>query len=298
MTPRVVAVVLNWCGEEDTTACVASLLASAYGALEIVLVDNGSPDGSGERLRARFPALPFIQTGANRGYTGGNNRGIEAALGREADYVLVLTNDTVVEPDAVRRLVVAAERSAAAGARVGAAGPKILYHDEPGRTWFAGGELLGIRIMGRHLGEGEPDTGGGGGGGEGGGVPVTFLTGCCLLLPATVVREQGAFDESLFAYLEDVELGIRLAGAGYTLLYVPDARIRHRVARGRGRETPFQVYLRERNRVRVMRKHYRGLAKARFYLFFVPSRLVRTAQYLARGRVAHAVSIWKGALGA
>ena len=74
------AVVLNWCAEEDTTACVQSLLADgAASGLDVLLVDNASPDGSGERLAARFPELPYLQTGANIGYAGGNRLAITSA---------------------------------------------------------------------------------------------------------------------------------------------------------------------------------------------------------------------------
>ena len=114
--PAVTAVVLNWCGEVVTTECLRSLLASDYKPLKALLVDNGSPDGSFERLRALFPNLDFIQTGKNLGYAGGNNRGIEWAMRDGADYVLILNNDIdeirvyfqrglVVRPENVNRPV-------------------------------------------------------------------------------------------------------------------------------------------------------------------------------------------------
>ena len=103
--PTVMVIVLNWCGEDDTVACIESLQRSTYTALSILLIDNASPDGSGDRLHARLPDVPYLQTGSNLGYAGGNNRGFERALAEGADYVVVLNYDTVVDPDCIGALV-------------------------------------------------------------------------------------------------------------------------------------------------------------------------------------------------
>ena len=105
----VVAVVLNWSAEEVTVECLDGLEHSQYSRLRILLIDNGSPDGSGERLHARFPTIPYLQMGKNLGYGVANNRGMEWALANGADYVLVVNNDAVVLPGAIGRLVETAE---------------------------------------------------------------------------------------------------------------------------------------------------------------------------------------------
>jgi GT2 family glycosyltransferase len=284
--PRVTAIVLNWCGEEDTTACLRSLLRSDYGNLDLLLVDNASPDGSGDRLHHAFPGIRYLQTGENLGYTGGNNRGIERALADGADFVLVLNNDTEVEPEAVSRLVECATREP----RVGAVGPKILYAEAPDRVWFAGGDFSRTRAVAYHRREGELDADPRGGAVE----EVTFLTGCCLLLPAEVLREVGAFEEDFFAYVEDVDLSLRLRERGYRLLYQPTARIRHRVALDAGAPTPFQLVHTVRNRRRLARRRYGVRDRVRFALFFYPSRLLRVVKYLSRGDTARARAVWEG----
>lgn len=287
--PRAVAVVLNWCGEEDTAACIRSLQDSDYRTLEILLVDNGSPDGSGPRLRDRFPELPYLQTGENLGYTGGNNRGIRWALDRGADYVLVLNNDTVVEPDAVTRLV----EAAASREGVAAVNPKILYHGAPDRTWFAGGRFSALRGLGLHLGEGEPDNGGPPPPGP---AATTFVEGCCLLLAADAVREVGAFAEDFFAYVEDAELSVRLRRAGFQLLYEPRARVYHRKPLDPGPPRPQAIYLRDRNRRRLMRRHFGPLRRAAFWAWYGPTRLIRMAQHLVRGDGERAGAVLRGML--
>jgi GT2 family glycosyltransferase len=281
--PVVSVVVLNWCGEQYTADCIRSLQRSAYSALRILLVDNGSPDGSGERLRHAFSEVDYLQTGSNLGYAGGNNRGIERALADGAEYVLILNNDTVADPHCVSWLV----RMAESNTRIGAVSPKILYHEDPDRVWFAGGDFSRLRALSRHRGEGGQDRGDRKPG------DVSFLTGCCLLVRSSVLQTIGGFDESFFAYLEDVDLSLRLLDAGYRLVYEPRARLLHRVPL-RNEPSPFQILQRDRNRRRLVRKRYGALHRAVFALFFYPSRIVRLAGYLLRRDPSRARAVWNG----
>ena len=290
----VVAVVLNWCAEDDTAACLESLARSDWPALTTLLVDNGSPDGSGDRLHARFPALPYLQTGANLGYTGGNNRGFAWALEHGADYVLVLNDDTVVAPDCVRRLVEAAESATRGGARVGGVSPKILYHDAPDRVWFGGGDFSSMRALGLHRGELRADEPARDRGVE----RITFMTGCCFLVPAPVLRAAGGFAEEFFAYVEDVELSLRLARAGYALLYEPRARVLHRIAPEPPRSSPFQIRQRDRNRRRLVRRHYGPAERLGFAVWFYPTRAVHLLRYAAARDWERARAQWEGMVGA
>ena len=284
--PRVTAIVLNWCREEVTLECLKSLLACDYPGLTVLLVDNGSPDGSGERIHAAFPGVAWVQTSSNLGYTGGNNRGINWALERGADYVLVINNDAVIEPDAVTRLV----EAAGAGPQVGAVAPKILYFRAPDRIWFGGGRFSVLRGTGIHQRQGRRD------------LPavddavrdVSFVTGCCCLLSADALRRVGGFAEDFFAYVEDVELSVRLSRAGYRLLYQPAARVLHRVPEDPVAPTPFQILHRDRNRRRLVRRHLAPAQRMLFAARFYPSRLMRLAQYAGVGDWARAGAIWRG----
>ncbi len=286
--PRVTVIVVNFCTEAYTAACIRSVQASDYPALEILLVDNGSPDGSGVRLQALFPEVAYLQTGINLGFTGGNNRGMERALAEGCDYVLLLNSDTVVDSGCVSALVEAAR----SGATVGAVGGKILFYDAPERVWFGGGDFCRTRALGRHRLEDmrDPDPA------ERGLQEVSFLTGCCMLLPTAVLREVGTFEEDFFAYVEDVDLSLRIRNAGYRLLYQPAARLFHRVPLNPTTpDVPYKIILRDRNRRRLVRRRYsRRIDRLRFALFFYPSRLVRLTQYLLRGERAQAGAIWRG----
>ena len=279
------AVVLNWNNEHDTKACVDSLLAQDCPALTVLIVDNGSPDGSGPRLHARYPDVEYLQTGKNLGYCGGNNRGIKQAVDTGADYVLVINNDTIVDPTCVRELLRAAD-----GIMVGAVGSKILRYDAPDTIWFAGGKFDRVKAIGTHPGENLPDPD-----------PretqtrdVSFLTGCCLLFPAAALREVGVFREDFFAYCEDVEWGLRAAKHGMRLVYAPAARLRHRVPAIGTPPSAFQIRFRDRNRRRIVKLHYGFGDALRFALWFYPTRVALMIRYALQGEIDRAGAVLKG----
>ena len=285
MAPKVTVVVLNWCNEDETAACLESLAESRYPALSILLVDNGSTDGSGDRLAARFPSIPYLQTGSNLGYAGGNNRGFDVALAGDADFIFVLNNDTTVDPNCVDLLVRAAQETNAA-----AVAPQILYYDDPSRVWYAGGVMSRMRALGLHVGENQPIDP------NQRRAPITFLCGCAFLIRADVLRSVGGFDESFFAYAEDVELSIRLLSSGFHLIYEPAARVLHRIEPA-APPTPFQILQRDRNRRRIVRRHYGALERLQFALWFYPTRMVHALRYAAGADSARARAIWDGAFG-
>ncbi len=302
--PKVTAVVLNWCNEEVTRACLASLAASDYRPLAVLLVDNGSPDGSGERLREAFPEVDFLQTGANLGYAGGNNRGIVRAMEEGADFVLVVNNDIVLAPDAVSHLVRTAlggaeevrrslcgrlRRRGAKNGPVGGVSPKILYHHDPARIWFGGGCFSPLRGLGLHLREGERDDRLEEGPGE-----ISFMTGACCLLSARALQEVGGFDENFFAYVEDADLSLRLLRAGYRLLYQPRARVLHHAPPPGTPPTPFQIRQRDRNRLLVMAKHYSPWQRFPFLARFLATRIALGVGYVLRGDRERVRALWEG----
>ena len=285
--PRTWAIVLTHGGaEEITAACIDSLLAQDYPHLTVLLVDNASFDGSGARLRDRYPRIRYLNTGANLGYTGGNNRGMEHAIANGAEQLLILNNDTVVDPRCVSILV----QSASEAGRYGAIAPKILYWDDPTRIWFAGGDYSRVRAMGLHRGIGRQDDPAERPRLE----PMTFATGCCFLMPSSVAAEMRGFREDFFIYCEDTELSLRLARAGYPMYYQPAARLLHREPPGRRLASPMATRMRDRNRRRLVRQHYGAWDRLAFALWFYPTRAVRLAQHLMKGDFAGARAVVAG----
>ena len=279
----VVAVVLNWSAEELTSECIASLECSQYSRLRILLLDNGSPDGSGERLHARFPTIPYLQMGQNLGYGVANNRGIEWALAHSADYVLVVNNDAVVLPGAIGHLVDAAN----AKEDVAIVAPFVGYHDDPETGWYAGGDLSLLRGLGVNRvtrpaeGLTKPEE-------------ISFATGCVCLISARAIREVGTFAEDFFAYVEDAEFCVRLRRAGYRILFEPRAKALHHTPRLEDDPAPYKIRLRDRNRRRVMRRHFGPLVRLPFLARFYVTRLILLMRYSARLDWPRAAAVVQG----
>src|SRR6267154_3812077 len=146
--PRVSIVILNWNSYEVTLDCLTSLRKIDYRNFELVIVDNGSIDGSPAKLLESAPEIRLIQNKTNLGFAAGCNVGVRDALRRGTDYVLLLNNDTIVAFDFLSQLV----RVAESDDRIGAASPKILFFDRPDRLNYAGGEHRRWRLFPKMIG--------------------------------------------------------------------------------------------------------------------------------------------------
>lgn len=221
MMPQVMVLILNWNGLDETLACLASLRQIDYPDCRIVVVDNGSDNGSPTIIRERFPAVRVVENGENLGFTGGNNVGLRYALERDTDFVLLLNNDTEVAPDFLSRLVEAARVDTS----VGIVGPTVYYHEQPERIWSAGGAIDWRRGETTMMGLNERDTGQLGLEPR----PVDFVTGCALLVKREVVERIGLLDERFFAYYEEAEWCVRARQAGFQIWHVPRAKVWHKI---------------------------------------------------------------------
>jgi len=261
--PRVAAIILNWNGREIIGKCLSSVTASTYRPLDVIVVDNGSTDGSVAFIYQEFPSVHVIECKENNGFARGNNIGIEYALGQNSDFVFILNNDTVLAADCIENLV---ER-ALADSRIGAVSPRILFFEPSDRIWSAGGSYNLWRGVARHYGlRGQSDD------------PqwnqpreITFATGCAALLRAQALRQVGLFDESLFIYNEDSELSLRLCNAGWKIFYEPRAVLWHleKYTMSRLSGNRRTIHLCVRNLLRIHAKHGRWYHKITFYPYFV-----------------------------
>jgi GT2 family glycosyltransferase len=233
---RLVAVVLNWNGGDDTPRALASLAG-----IETICVDNGSADGSDAVVERDFPEVELIRNGANLGFAGGCNVGIRRALERGADLVLLVNNDAVVEPG----LEAALERAAAARPDAGLLACKVLFED--GATvMYAGASFRAwLGYSGRRTGFGGPDRLQARG-------DTGRADGAAMAVARDAAERVGLLDERLFAYVEDVDWSLRMREAGFAVVFVPDAVVRHKgSASTGGTASTANLYYSTRNTILV-----------------------------------------------
>lgn len=278
---------LNWNGRDITAACLESVRKISYQPYEVIVVDNGSSDGSRDHLQEKFPWITLLRSETNLGFTGGNNLGMKEAASRNCDYYLLLNNDTIVAPDFLDELINEVEQHD----DVGMANPKIYFFDEPQRLWYAGGTISFFR-GGKHLGLKQIDSGQFDSTRE-----VIFLTGCAFLIKREVVEQVGFLDDRLFIHAEDLDWSMRVRKAGYKGLYVPKARIWHMegVDSKKNEGNAFRNYMLIRNITFVFRKHFSPTKFICFCMYFVflwgPFRTIRSA---LRGEFSVIPAMWKG----
>lgn len=245
---RIAAVILNFRRADDTIACVRSLHADAPDVPPIV-VDNGSGDGSDERIVAALNDVDLIRTGANLGYAGGNNIGIAAALNGDADAVLVLNNDLTLQPGCVAALTTALSRHP----DWGIAAPLSLLEGDGDIVDFATGRVVldhvALIAEGRDEPRGDRFTGD---------ATTEYVTGSAMLIRRDVLERVGRLDERFFLVWEDVDFSLRARAAGYGLGMTPQAIVRHARSASFGDEaSPLQRYFFVRNPYLLLRKHLR-----------------------------------------
>jgi GT2 family glycosyltransferase len=219
-SPLVFVVVLNWNGWRDTIRCLDAVARLDYPAYHVIAIDNGSSDDSIEQIRAAKPEIELMEEEQNLGFAGGNNTGIRRALDQGAEYVWVVNNDAVVEPDSLRALV----ETAQSRPRIGVVGPAVWRPPAGGESveehaafvWHGEYRLpaecppldgQGQRPL--HL--------------------VDDVAGSSALFDARMLREDGLFDERFFHYWEDVEICARARNAGWLVAHACRARIWHSV---------------------------------------------------------------------
>jgi GT2 family glycosyltransferase len=242
--PLVSAIVLNYNGGAVVAEAVASLLVQDHEPLEVIVVDNGSRDGSEAALAARFgERIRLIAAGRNLGFGAGNNLGIAAAAGT---YLVLLNNDAVAAPWMVRELVAAAERSP----RVGMVAPKVLLHgsrdiiDTTGHLLYPDGLNRGRGRLERDLGQYD------------GCREALFPSGAAALYARAMLDDVGPFDPALFLYGDDAELGLRARLAGWECAFAPRALAYHRYSMSSGAWSSLKAFHVERNRVLVLLRHF------------------------------------------
>ncbi len=256
-----VAVIVNLNLKMDTADCIRSLVRAGIELKRVIVVDNGSTDGSLAYLREQFGAdLVLIDAVENRGYAAGLNLGIKKGLEAGAGWFFLMNNDTVVDESFFERLGAAVE----AHPEAALFGPLILYYSEPTKIWYLGDTLIPGTLITRNPYRGKidrgnlPET-----------VPVDFVHGCGMLVSRAVFERIGNFDDWSIIYAEEVDFIWRARRAGFKALGVPGARMWHKISTIMGKQKPRTRYLRVRNQIRFYRRYAAGLSLVVMFFFTI-----------------------------
>lgn len=243
-SPKASLIIVNWNGLAHLPDCLDSLAIQTFRDFEVILVDNGSEDGSIPFLREHYPWVRVIPLHENTGFATGNNRGLEECRG---DYIVALNNDTRAEPDWLENLV----RVADTYPRAGMVGCRICSFFDPDIIDSIGmgicpdgmsrGRFRNKRWSELHLPEVED---------------ILFPSACAALYRRAMVEEIGFFDDDFFAYAEDSDLGLRGRLAGWEAVVSTRAVVYHKYSQTSGSLSPFKVRLVERNHYWVALKTF------------------------------------------
>lgn len=290
-TPEIsVAIILvNWNGLTFTRACLESLKKVDFPNFRVMVVDNASAKNEGEVLGVEFPEIILIKNRENLGFSGGNNVGIRKALEMGFSHILLLNNDTIVEPDFLGKMVLKMKESA----KIGVVQPLICFLGNPKKIWSAGGKWNAL--LSRAITRGDrknlenfplSDK------------KLDWATGCCMLIRREAVLEGGLLQEQYFAYFEDVEWSLRFREMGWEIHLASQAKIYHEAGASskqkhtEGTLSPRVFYFHVRNQFYLIR------SKNQFPIFAYGYHLARFSiwmiYFLIRGRFQKLKAVIKG----
>lgn len=256
---KVSVVILNWNRKEMLLDCLRSIKELDYPIYEIIVVDNASTDGSVQVVRENFSDVVLIENDKNYGAIGGKNIGLRRALQSEVEYIYMQDNDIVAAKDALAKLIEVAE----ADANVGMVGAMMYDHSKPDTILSAGGTIDWTQNVSRGRGDNQKDVG------QFDKIEsVDYLWGGALLARKSVLEKVGLFDEDYIGYwFEDTDLSVRVAKAGFKVLFNPFAKVWHKPHATAEQFSYRKKYLAARNAIRFMKKHASPLNWTK-YLFF------------------------------
>jgi GT2 family glycosyltransferase len=291
-TPRVAAIVLNYNGREVTLQALESLAAMEYPAFDLVVVDNGSTDGSYDAIAAAFPDVVQVRTEENLGPAGGCNLGIRWALEQTSpryDYLLILNNDIEVAPELLTEMV----RRAESDPHLAVVGPKAYYYaaEDRDRIWSAGGRLRFRESVTKERGEGERDRGQYDRDDE-----VDYINGCAMLVKREAFEKAGLWDPIFHLAVEDADFCMRVKALGYRCGYAHRARLWHMVAYATGVYKPGKTFHTGRSTAIFVRRYGSRWQKLQSWLFLLAAIPAAFLRELPKGNQMAAIAKFKGYL--
>jgi len=239
---------LNWNRKELLKTCLYSVMAIDYTNFSVVVIDNGSTDGSLDMVKGEFSEVKILALDQNYGFAGGYNRYFEQLNEDPSEFIMLLNNDTEVEPNILKNFLEAVEKYGSKHI----IGAKIFYHQDPQKIWYAGGKVnmklgyiyhLGIRRQNSPKYSYPKQT--------------DYVTGCCLFTSIDVIRQLNGFDESFNMYGEDVDLCLRANKKGIKCYYWPKAQLWHHVSASMGgKYSVSKIKNKIKAYIKLLKNHY------------------------------------------
>lgn len=284
---RVAAIVLNYDGKELTLQALESLRRLRYPCFDLVVVDNGSTDGSPDAVARAFPEVHQVRTEVNLGPAGGYNLGMVWAMERGYDYLLILNNDIEAHPDLLDELVRVAESDPS----IGCVGPKTYYFSDRRRLASAGGVIRFKESVTRERGQGALDRGQYDRDEE-----VSYVNGCGMLIRREAVEAAGLWDPIFFLSVEDADWCMRAKRLGFRCVYAHRAVLYHMVSDTTGVYKPAKTYQTGRSSAIFARRYAGPWQWLTFFGFLAAALPAAWLRELGRGNQAAAVAKARGVL--
>lgn len=251
--PKVVIILVNYNGYKDTVECVQSLSNIDYDNYDIVIVENGSADK--EQIKSDYnlnQCAHILYSDKNLGFSGGNNLGIEMAKTFNADYVLLLNNDTTVEKDFLSKLVELAQKEDSAITT-----GDIAFYSSPEKLWYSNGSYNFSTGKTKMVNDYQTEEG----------HNVSFSTGCLMLIKMSYIEIYGGLDDSYFLYSEDTDYCCKVIQNGQKIFWTPKSKIYHKISASASENSKFQQYYLIRNNLYIVKKYGKNKIFAYIYRF-------------------------------
>lgn len=265
--PKIFIIILNWNGKKDTLECLASIQKLSYPNFETVVVDNGSSDDSVKTIKESYPQLILLETGKNLGYAEGNNVGIRFAMDKGADYIFILNNDTIVDPEILTYFIQGFQEKKEAGIL----GAKIYLYDQRDKFDHLGGKWNRKTFSFDLIASGEVDDG------------KTwemmqeldYVCGAGFMVSKELVQTIGLFEPKFFLYWEDADFCYRAKRADFSVMTCPQAKLWHKVSSSFTGGKVHTSYFIWRNRLLWVERNLPRKEKLRF-IFSVIFHILKT----------------------
>ncbi|WP_136467656.1 glycosyltransferase family 2 protein [Flagellimonas onchidii] len=281
--PLVSIITINYNESEVTLEMLQSLKGLSYPNVEIIVVDNASPNDNPDVIKEQFPEVCLIKSKENLGFAGGNNLGVKASKG---EYLLFINNDTIVPERFIEPLVETLQKDET----IGMVSPKIKFHWNPELIQYAGYTPMNHwTIRNSSIGYHQKDDGRFDTAGE-----TESIHGAAMMVPRTVVDKVGMMTEIYFLYYEEHDWAEMIKRAGYKIYYQPKSYILHKESISTGKFSPLKTYYISRNRILFARRNFKpfqlGISLLFQCLVSIPK---NSLMFLLKREMAHFKAFWR-----